>query len=112
MRNQLEVLPREKRLLPTKILLGVENAINPEFLRVLTDALQDVRLQDFEKSGNIQDLDFLVSQGLAVDPTFAAAKGARWRQEAPFYCVERDECEEERQREREGKRPNILDDEI
>ncbi|ODM17951.1 hypothetical protein SI65_06739 [Aspergillus cristatus] len=54
-------------------------------------------------------------EGLDVDPTFAAARGAalygRWRQEAPLGCVERDECEEERQREREGKSPRIIDDE-
>jgi len=62
------------------------------------------------------DLDLLVNGGLDVDPTFAAARGAalyaRRRQEAPFGCVERDECKEEKQREREGKSLRIIDDEL
>lgn len=117
LRGQLVVLPRQESSFPTKILLGGENATNPEFLRVLKDALREVRLQDPNLSGGEEvDLDSLVDGGLDVDPTFVAARGAalyaRWRQEAPFGCVERDECSEETQREREGKSPSVIDDEL
>ncbi|RYP37318.1 hypothetical protein DL767_002961 [Monosporascus sp. MG133] len=41
-----------------------------------------------------------------MNPLFAAARGAalyaRWRQEAPFDCIEEEECEERRKLEREG----------
>ncbi|OJJ81280.1 uncharacterized protein ASPGLDRAFT_38071 [Aspergillus glaucus CBS 516.65] len=98
-RAQLVVLPRQKRSFPTK------------------DALREVRLQNPKLSGSEEvDLHSLVNGGLDVDPTLAAARGAvlyaRWRQEAPFGCVERDECEEERQRERQGKSPRVIDDEL
>jgi len=41
-----------------------------------------------------------------------AALYDRWRQEAPLGCVEHDECEEEKRREREAKSPRIIDDEL
>lgn len=116
-RAQLVVLPRQKRSFPTKVILEGENATNPEFLRMLKDALREVRLQDPKLSGSEEvDLHSLINGGLDVDPTFAAARGAAlyalWRQEAPFGCVERDDCEEERQRERQGKSPRVIDDEL
>ncbi|KAL4916200.1 hypothetical protein BDW62DRAFT_186605 [Aspergillus aurantiobrunneus] len=104
--SQLEVLPQQRRLFPTKILLAGENATNPYFLRVLRDTLGSVRLQDPRQSEN-SPVDLLAtSSSRMADPVFAAARGAalyaRWRQEAPFDCVERPECEVERRREREG----------
>lgn len=116
-REQLVVLLRQKHLFPTKVLLGGKNATNREFLRVLKDVLQDIWFQDPNLNEYKEvDVGFLVDGDLDIDPTFAAARRAalyaRWRQEAPFHYVERHECEEERQHEREGKSPRVIYDEL
>lgn len=107
--DKLAILPRESRSVPTRLLLGGENATDPEFLRVLMDVLGQTPAQVLNifggpnNTGSLEGFDGEVFH----DPLFASARGAalyaRRRQEAPFDCLERDECERERQRQRESK---------
>jgi hypothetical protein len=80
----------------TKVLLLGENATNPDFLGVLQDSVAD--LVESKSSGET-----VIGEMAFTDPVFAGARGAaqyaRWRQEAPFGCGERPECEDQR---REG----------
>jgi hypothetical protein len=76
------------------LLLGGENATNSMFLATVRDALAWLT----------PTLLLNVDATTVVDPTFAAARGmaiyARRRQEAPGHCVERDRCDEEREKQR------------
>ncbi|KAK1765028.1 hypothetical protein QBC33DRAFT_517234 [Phialemonium atrogriseum] len=91
-RDQLMILPSKSPRRITKLLLGGENATDPDFIATLRDALG--------APASLSD------DGIP-DPTFAAARGAalyaRWRQEAPWDCVEDDECDTKRERERGEK---------
>ena len=91
-RDQLLILPSKSSRRITKLLLGGENATDLDFIAMLRDALG--------ASASLSD-------GGVPDPTFAVARGAalyaRWRQEAPWDCVEDDECDTQRERERRGE---------
>jgi hypothetical protein len=77
----------------TKVLLLGENATNPEFLDVLRDSVFD--LAESKSSGET-----VIGKTAFTDPVFAGARGAaqyaRWRQESPFGCGERPECDQRR----------------
>ena len=83
------------------ILLTGENATHPAFLQALRSALMGNGYIQRESDGWGQ-MPFVHEREKVVDPVFASARGAaqyaRWRQEAPIGCEERDKCEEERRR--------------
>lgn len=93
LRSQLQVLPRESEYTITHILLAGESVTHPRFLASLRDSMSELSLGPV--TAKIQ---------LAIDPTFAAARGAalyaRRRQEVQSDCYEKVECEEMRLRER------------
>ena len=99
-KEQLQALPLADQRTITKVLLAGESVIDPNFLDTLKEALQEV-------TGGV-NLTFHREQctHVVTNQVFAAARGAalyaRWRQEAPYECVEKDECYEKRRREREG----------
>jgi hypothetical protein len=76
------------------LLLGGENGTNSMFLETVQGALAWLT----------PTLPLNVDVTTVVDPTFAAARGmamyARRRQEAPGHCVERERCNEEREKQR------------
>ena len=109
----------------TKVVLAGESATDPHFLGTLRDALQEVtavhhlealprpwteavqwRMEKQKHQGWNLTFDRDLQNQVVIDPLFAAARGAalyaRWRQEAPYECVEKEECYEKRRREREG----------
>jgi hypothetical protein len=77
----------------TKVLLLGENATNPDFPGVLRDSVAD--LVESKSSGET-----VIGETAFTDPVFVsarrAAQYARWRQESPFGCGERPECENQR----------------
>ncbi|CAG8908897.1 unnamed protein product [Penicillium egyptiacum] len=89
--SQLQILPREYEYAVTHLLLAGESVTHPRFLATLRDSMSELSLD-------------LVNIKLAIDPTFAAARGAalyaRRRQEVQSDCTERSECEEMRIHER------------
>ncbi|OQE72643.1 hypothetical protein PENNAL_c0094G02519 [Penicillium nalgiovense] len=91
LRSQLQILPREYEDTITHLLLAGESATHPRFLAILRDSMTEI-------------LPGPVNIELAMDPTFAAARGAalyaRRRQEVQSDCVEESECEEMRMHER------------
>jgi hypothetical protein len=93
LRSQLQILPRESKYTVTHIFLAGESVTHPRFLATLRDSMSELSLDS--ATAKIQ---------LAIDPTFAAARGAalyaRRRQEVPSECYERGECEEMRMHER------------
>ncbi|CAG8888068.1 unnamed protein product [Penicillium egyptiacum] len=93
LRSQLQILPRESEYTITHILLAGESVTHPRFLASLRESMSELSLGP--ATAKIQ---------LAIDPTFAAARGAalyaRRRQEVPSDCYEKLECEEMRLRER------------
>ncbi|CAI7594266.1 unnamed protein product [Penicillium palitans] len=93
LRSQLQTLPRESEYTITHILVAGENVTHPRFLASLRESMSELSLGP--ATAKIQ---------LAIDPTFAAARGAalyaRRRQEVPSDCYEKSECEEMRSRER------------
>ncbi|KAJ9487965.1 hypothetical protein VN97_g5350 [Penicillium thymicola] len=93
LRSQLQILPRESEYTITHILLAGESVTHPRFLASLRESMSELSLGP--ATAKIQ---------LAIDPTFAAARGAalyaRRRQEVPSDCYERLDCEEMRLRER------------
>jgi hypothetical protein len=113
--SQLRKLPAEAATEPryrpiTKVLLAGESVKEDGFLAALKDAMAEVSssaLLEATSNGTGQANDALGSAAdKMVDPTFAAARGAalyaRWRQEAPWGCVEYQECDERRKKERES----------
>ncbi|KXX75399.1 hypothetical protein MMYC01_208133 [Madurella mycetomatis] len=105
-RDRLTAIARRARL--TRVMFVGENVTDPMFIDVLKDAL--ARSGYTVGGGVIQDEAHILvvpASDDMVDPQFASARGAaqyaRWRQEAPFGCRERRECEEERERERAQK---------
>lgn len=105
-RDQLTAVARRARL--TRVMLVGENVTDSRFIDVLKDALGGSGYA--VGGGMIQDEAHILAvpdRDGVVDPTFASARGAaqyaRWRQEAPFGCRERRECEEEREKERAQK---------
>ncbi|CAI7640865.1 unnamed protein product [Penicillium crustosum] len=93
LRSQLQILPRESEYTITHILLAGESVTHPRFLAFLRESMSKLSLDP--AMAKIQ---------LAIDPTFAAARGAalyaRRRQEVPSDCYEKLECKEMRLRER------------
>lgn len=91
LRSQLQILPRESEHPITHLLLAGESVTHPRFLATLRDSI-------YELSPDV------INIKLAMDPTFAAARGAalyaRRRQEVQSNCTERSECEETRLHER------------
>ncbi|KAJ5462799.1 hypothetical protein N7475_007743 [Penicillium sp. IBT 31633x] len=91
LRSQLQILPREFKYPITHLLLAGESVTNPRFLGILRESMAEV-------SPNLANIK------VAIDPTFAAARGAaiyaRRRQEVQRECSERSECEEKRAHER------------
>lgn len=100
--NQLLDLPKQGNRPVTKLILGGENATHPKFLSVLTEAMNTLS----GPFSQVTTTDNGYGDMTVEEPLFAAARGAalyvRWRQEAPFDCVERDECELERARMKEA----------
>lgn len=94
----------------TKLLLLGESASNPGFLTALKDALAHIAMLPMEANPYIgaAQPDVSVDVAVAVDPLYAAARGAalyaRWRQEVPWDCTEHEGCEDERRRERTAER--------
>ena len=78
------------------VLLGGEDATDTMFLATLRDALASLTPE------SLVNVDIVKM----ADPTFAAARGmalyARRRQEVPGRCVERPNCDEEREEQRIG----------
>jgi hypothetical protein len=99
-RTQLLALPSRYPKPITKLLLAGESATDDMFLKVLRDALSEIR-------GPSHNLLLDQSADGDVNPTFAAARGAalyaRIRQEKPFDCSEPKRCEAERQRQRSNE---------
>ncbi|KGO73643.1 hypothetical protein PITC_038380 [Penicillium italicum] len=93
LRSQLQILPRESEYTITHILLAGESVTHPRFLASLGESMSEISLGP--ATAKIQ---------LAIDPTFAAARGAalyaRRCQEVASDCYEKLECEEMRSRER------------
>jgi hypothetical protein len=93
-RTLIVVLARQGSQPVSMLLLGGENATNSMFLETVRDALAWLT--------PTLPLNFDVTT--VVDPTFAAARGmamyARRRQEAAGHCVERERCNEEREKQR------------
>ncbi|KAJ5244009.1 hypothetical protein N7489_004105 [Penicillium chrysogenum] len=91
LRSQLQILPREFEHPITHLLLAGEGVTHPRFLATLRDSMSELSPD-------------VVNIKLAIDPTFAAARGAalyaRRRQEVQSNCTERSECEETRLHER------------
>ncbi|KAJ5497896.1 Cytochrome P450 [Penicillium expansum] len=91
LRSQLQILPREYEYPITHLLLAGESVTHPRFLDILRDSMSELSPHP-------------VDIKLAIDPTFAAARGAalysRRRQEVQADCTERSECEETRKHER------------
>lgn len=91
LRSQLQILPREYEYAVTHLLLAGESVTHPRFLATLRDSMSELSLGH-------------VNIKLAIDPTFAAARGAalyaRRRQEVQSDCTERSECDERRMHER------------
>lgn len=114
-KQQIQFLPKNdnRQFHITKVLLAGESATNPTFLKTLGDALFEVttpsteglytRMGDHMISNSTLDDVFAEK---VVDPLFAAARGAalyaRWRQEAPYECIEKKECSQKREEERKG----------
>jgi hypothetical protein len=110
-KQQLQVLPTADERQITKILLASESATNSRFLRTLRDALYEVTVPPgnemllYKKGSELGNLtlddDFAAR---TTNPLFAAARGAalyaRWRQEAPYECIENKHCAEKRRKER------------
>lgn len=91
LRSQLQILPLESKSPITHIFLAGESVTHPCFLACLRDSLSELSLG--HATAKIQ---------LAIDPTFAAARGAalyaRRRQEVQSGCYEKGGCEEIRLR--------------
>ncbi|KAJ5781749.1 uncharacterized protein N7518_010232 [Penicillium psychrosexuale] len=91
LRSQLQILPREFEHPITHLVLAGESVTHPRFLTTLRDSISELSPD-------------VVNIKLAMDPTFAAARGAalyaRRRQEVQSNCTERSECEETRLHER------------
>ncbi|KAI9857448.1 MAG: hypothetical protein M1813_008198 [Trichoglossum hirsutum] len=117
-RSQLLSLPRKSDRPITKVLLAGESVTDAKFLNILRDSLAEIagpsaRREASDDEGWRVNMTFAVDPdiGMLADPVFAAARGAalyaRWRQEAPYDCVEHERCEAERRREME-KGPDEL----
>ena len=82
---------------PTLLLLGGENGTKDAFLAVVRDAL----------SPRSPELMTSIDMTTVADPTFAAARGmaiyARRRQEVPGHCMEHQEGEAKREKQRAGE---------
>jgi hypothetical protein len=117
-RSQLLSLPRKSDRPITKVLLAGESVTDAKFLNILRDSLAEIagpsaRREASGDEGWRVNMTFAVDPDIDMlaDPVFAAARGAalyaRWRQEAPYDCVEHERCEAERRREME-KGPDEL----
>lgn len=100
-RAQLAALPRRVGSRITTVQLAGDCTAEPKFKDALRDALAEVAPWWKWSSGRGKG-----EEGeWTPDPVFGAAIGAalyaRRRQEVPFRCVEREHCEEERQRQRD-----------
>lgn len=89
----------------TKVILLGESATNLDFQTALKDALSGVTmLPSAEVSLQVSAEQPEMSSDVVADPVYAAARGAalyaRWRQEVPWNCTERETCEDERRRDR------------
>lgn len=84
-----------------------ESVSDPKFKEALKDAMTHLALLPSAVTPHIGAAQPDPRMDMVVNPVYAAARGAalyaRWRQEAPWDCVEGEECEDERKKELEGK---------